>query len=457
MKKIILIFVILLISCMVFSEELYRIRIENSPEGLVQVSLDEGKNYSCVGRVKHPANKCGVGFMASGYIEGGTVCAVASHAIRIKIRPKEKYNLDFKSIPIFSILPIEFWTTPKGFGGHVAENSGIYTDIHTASSIFLNFAPFPESKVYQEYMGELYSLSENHIPALGYIYVICVEKPETEIDHIVFENIYGGDVIIDDDRVLTKVSRPVSGIGRYDATTYNSPGQINTAHGGVITIATSKLFPYSQKEGDKPETRGGFMIQPLHHAVRQGENKPQVMTIGEDPNVFEQEGKAPLYSKYINLWYYKDHPEASYYAELRLDDFNYIKMPTITGKVDNGLTKEYLYKHFKLNSKYGVTGVRVHIPKFNRELAEEYLNILNKSYHKNMKGNKSGKFVSKLTMPPGFAAGNYYVDGVYLGTVSDVQGVTVDTSSYSHGLHHFSFMAEEEGRYVALSEYFYVE
>ena len=459
MKKTLLILIILTLSITVFSEELYRIRIENSQNGLVQVSLDEGENYSCIGRVVHPANKCGVGFMASGYIEGGTVCATASHAIRIKIAPKSKYNLDFKSIPIFSILPKEFWTTPKGFGGHVAQNSGIYTDIHTAQGIFLNFAPFPETKVYEEFEGKLYTLNNNHIPKIGNVYVIPVNAPNTNLEYIDFKNVPGGNVTINSKELLTKVFTPVSAIGRYDATTYNSPGQLNTCHGGVITIATSKLFPYSQKEGDKPETRGGFMIQPVYHAIRQGEKKPQVMTIGLSTNNFEQEGQAPLYSSCMNLWYYQKHPESSYYAQLEIDNEKYINMPTLTGRIDNGLTKEYLNKYLKLNCKIGVTGVRLHIPKYNKELGVEYLNRLRSEYNSPLsKSFDTGEyFTPSISIPHSYGNCSYFVDGKMKGITSEVEKIKIFKGDFVSGLHHFQVTVSKNGENFNFSEYFFVK
>ncbi|MBQ0105273.1 MAG: hypothetical protein KBT47_04460 [Armatimonadetes bacterium] len=460
MKKILLIFLVLVISLICYSEEIYRIRIENSPGGLVQVSLDGGKNYYATGSVVHPADKCGVGFMASGYIEGGCVCAAASHAIRIKISPKDIYNLDFKSVPIFSVLPKEFWSVPKGFGGHVAGNSGIYTDIHTASGIFLNFAPFPNTAVFQEYKGELYPIGEGHIPSVGNVYVIPVLRPETEKGYICFENFSGGDVTLLNGDILTKVHTPVSAIGRYDATTYNSPGQLNTVHGGVITIATSKLFPYSQKEGDKPETRGGFMIQPLYHAIRQGEKKPQVMTIGRSETSFEQEGQAPLYSQNINLWYFPKHLENSYYAELKVDD-RYIPMPTITGREDRGLTKEFLNNKLNMNCERGVTGVRIHIPEFDRNIWEEYLKNISGEYNKKFADkyrNASYVYVPKPNIPSAYGFGVYYVDGKPKGMTSDFGDIKIDTKNYIPGLHSFSLVAENSyGEEIVFSDCFLVK
>lgn len=457
MKKILFILFILLLNTILFAKdenEIYRIRVENSVGGLVQVSLDGGDNYYAVGSVLYSANKFGQGFMASSYIESGCVCAVASHALRVKISSLDKYNKDFKSNKIFSIVPKEFMTIPKGYGGYSAPNSAIYTDIHTGTGIFLNFAPFPETKVYEEINGNLRPLTQNHSVNEGNIYVIPVLDPKNNIDNIDFENIKGGNIIVNDKDLLSKVVSPLGGVGRYDGTTYNAPGQINTAHGGVITVATSQKFPFSQKEGDKPETRGGFMIQPFYHAKRQNEIKPQVMTIGEVKDDFDLEGTAPLYSSNINLWYYPEHLESSYYVQLKVDD-RYINVPTITGKVDNAFTKEYLNKNFNLNLKEDIKGIRINIPKFNKNLAEEYLLKISNEYNKKEKNrfkDESEYFKPSITLPNNYNF-SYYIDGKFKGMTNNIQNISVKKSDYVKGMHHFLLVSDN----LKFSDYFYSE
>jgi len=465
LKKIFFTLLFIMIVTSAFAgEEIYRIRLENRVDGLIQVSLNKGTDYYTLGSVKHPANDVGVGFMASGYMKGSSVAATATHAIRIKISPTSKYNTDFKNIKIFSIIPKEFWDTPTGFGGHVAGSSGIYTDINAGSSIFLNFSPFPESNVFIEYKGNLFSLSTNYIPQTSDVYVIVVEKPKDKIDYIDFDNIKNGNVTInssDKKKNLTTVYGPMSAVGRYDGTTYNYPGQINTAHGGVITIATSAKFPYSVKEGDNLETRGGFMIQPIYHAIRQDETKPQVMTIGTDTTNFGLEGTEPLYSGYINLWYYPNNLSKSYYAKLKIDD-KYWNIPPITGKIDNAFTKEYLKEKLDIDSKNGVTGVRLYIPEFDLTLATSYLNECVDNFNKNInKDNidKNNIFKPKLkTLPKAANIYSFFVDGRFKGMTSTTDNIYVQKNDFVKGLHHLQIVAtSEDGEETSESKYFYTD
>lgn len=457
MKKIIFFIIFLFLSLSLFGEELYRIRITNSENGLVQVSLDGGNTYYATGLVKQPAGRASQGFMASGYINGGCVCAAASHAIRIKVFPKEKYNEDFKNVSIFSVTAKEFWTDPKGFGGYSSPNSSILTDIHTATGIFSNFAPFPDTQVYSEEKGKLIPIDDTHEVSEGNVYVIPVERPETEDTFIEFENTPGGSVLLNNSKI-TEVFKPFKGIGRYDGTTYNSPGQINTAHGGVITIATSPLFSYKTKEGGKTETRGGFMIQPVRHAFRQTETKPQVMTVGKDQNETEQEGKAPLYSKNIGLWFYLNYPEHSYYAEPKIDS-SYIKMPSVTGKNDNAFTKEYLNGKLGIKCGQGLTGVRIHIPKFSRELSEKYLNYICGEFekeHRELCRNTDRFFTPNLNISSDLYCLSYYTDGVFCGIINNPEDIKIDTEKYYHGLHSLLVVAETaKGMTIKFSENFF--
>ena len=66
------------------TQELYRIRIRNSPGGFVQVSMDAGQRYFTVGRVKIAANARSTGFAAASYMPEETVAATSIHGLRIK-------------------------------------------------------------------------------------------------------------------------------------------------------------------------------------------------------------------------------------------------------------------------------------------------------------------------------------------------------------------------------------
>ena len=466
-KRILNVFVFLFllsISTSLFADEIYRIRIENIEKGLIQVSMDGGDTYYAVGRVLQAATNIKEGFMASEYIDGCSVVATSTHGIRIKISPNEKFGKDFKDVRLFSLVPEEFYVKPTGFGGHVAGSSGIYTDISAGTSIFLNQSPFAGSNIYLENNGQLTSISENHIPKLGDIYVILVNYKSSNIANIDFENKENGVITItrkdSSSYVLGNVIRPVLAIGRYDGTTFNEPGQINTAHGGVITISSSKKFPSGTKEGENPETRGGFMIQPYYHTVKQGENKPQVMVVGKKGTSYDLEGTAPLYLETINLWYYKDSPESSFKIYVKIDHNQWEEMPEITGRFDNGLTPEHLNKVFKnRNIKVGITDIRLQIPEFNKNLCfDDLKKYTEKLTQKTLKqGAIPVEKMFPINIPNHMKNAEYYtiiVDGQMRFMGKDT--FSLNTSKMPNGVHNLIINAKIPEGILTQSRYFLV-
>lgn len=436
-----------------YGEELYRIRIENAEKGLVQVSLDKGINYYATGRVKQHANGVKQGFLAADYVTAGQVAATSSHGLRIKVSPDSKFMSQLEDVKIFSIVPNEFYTKPDGFGGHVAGSSGIYTDIPAASSIFANHAPISGNTVYLEENGMLKPISTNYSPKLGDIIVIIVDAPTYNIKYADFENRAGGNVTITqkDGKVInyTKVVKPVLGIGRYDGTTFDENGQINTAHSGVITVDSSPKLPAGTVEGDNPETRGGFMIQPYYHTIRQGEDKPQVMIIGSPNNKYELEGTAPFYSKNVALWYYENAADKSFHALVKIDSGNWEPVPKITGRVDNGLTAQYLNIFFKnkRNIKIGVTDIRLVFPEFNAELSKAALvkdaNRLTQAVK--LMGATSAPANITPKVPNDLKNAKYYIvtlDGTARGMGDNLDKMTISTTNLVKGVHHINVYAK---------------
>lgn len=357
--------------------ELCRIRVHNSAQGPVQVSCDGGKSYTTVGRVIRPATGAVNGFPAAAYTPAGKVAATAVHGIRVKVGRKDK-GADSAQPPLtFSIVSEEFAKTPKGFGGHVPGKSGIYTDIPAGKSIFREFAPFVGNQVLlQDASRRLSPIPSGYSPMPGDVLVIVVERPARCPEEIVFENRTGGAVTARyaDGAVekIAEVIHPVGGVGRYDGTSYTGPGAINTNHGGVLTISTAPIARGLLQEGDGPERRGGFMIQPSKHAATQGTAPPQVMVIrppqlGGEP----LEGKPPLFCGCISLAYDPVNERNSYIAQVRIDDGEWRNMPVIVGKADDAFGSEYLNRIFagdgdRSKVHTGVTAIRIRFPVYDQ-------------------------------------------------------------------------------------------
>lgn len=387
--------------------EIYRIRIQNRPGGLVQVSIDGGKTWGTVGRVKVAANARMVGFAAASYAPHGTVAATAVHGLRIKTG-QAAMGVGKAQMPlIFSIVPRQYAELPVGYGGHVPRSSGIITDIDAGRSIFRNFAPFVGNRVFLERQRILEPLPEDYLPTTNDVFVIVVTRPDDTPSEIVFENKDGGKVtaVYPDglSKTITEVVRPVKGVGRYDGTTFTGVGAINTNHGGVITVSTAPICPPDTKEGGPVETRGGFMIQPYYHVCEQGEGSPQVMVVGpRDSSTPHLEGTPPLFFGYIGLSFYPDSPDASYRVQVQTDEGEWKNVPSIVGKVDDALSD--------------VTKIRILFPRYNptltrREMLREVSDYTEKLLKTGMSARKGEIRFSPSKPPRGTAVATLYVDG----------------------------------------------
>jgi hypothetical protein len=352
-------------------EEIFRIRVTNEAGGPVEVSVDGGAAYATVGRVTKPALSAIASFGAAAYVPAGSVAATAIHGIRIKT--VQMADGASRAPMTISIVPREFSRIPKGFGGHEASSSGMYTDIPSGTSIFRTFAPFVGSPVYLQQNSQLRQITPEYTPLAGDVFVIVVDKPASWPLSIEFENRVGGavtEVYPDGSKEeITKVVSPVTGVGRFDGTSYTGVGCINTNHGGVITVSTAPISDSSLLEGDGPERRGGFEIQPSYHSTTQPYQMPQAMVVGpEDAKSPAFEGKPPLFFGHLGLIYDPSDLANSFRVQIKVDGGQWEPMPTIAGKVDDaflagGMTAYCLQHGQKRSVKTGVTDIRIVFPK----------------------------------------------------------------------------------------------
>ena len=444
-------------------DESYRIRIRNQSEGLVQISLDKGVNWSAAGRVKHPANARIVGFMASSYAPHGTVAATATHGIRIKTG---QYSLGVgkaQKTMLFSIEPLQFASKPSGFGGHTSRSSGIYTDIYAGHSIFRNQSPYVGSPVYLEKQHRLAPLPEDYTPAVGDVFVIIVNRPGDQISSVEFQNKKQGSVVAKyangKQETIACVIKPVLGIGRYDGTTYTGVGAVNTNHSGVLTISNAPVCEPAIQEGGTQETRGGFMIQPAFHAAQQGEQSPQVMIVGpaslasQTPQI---EGTAPLFAGSINLTRYENSPQHSFRAEIRVDDGDWQAMPGIVGRFDDAFSPARLSSFLNRKITAGVTAIRLLFPEYDAALLANDLKQEASDYAKRVSGIR--KITGTTSIRPEKPAAEktmleFYLDGYLVLTSNNNREWQWDTTKSSNGLHEIEIVKDgsSERRIVMLA------
>ena len=320
----------------VATSETHRIRVVNAVDGAVQVSLDKGQTWQLVGRVTAPATESLPGYLATGYSQVGTIAATAVHGLRIRVG-----DTFHAYASLINILPREFSQTPVRFGGHVSGLSGIYTNIPTGTAIFRDLAPYAGSTVFLEAGdGRLSALPLNYVPQDGDALVIVVEQPINPLRQVVFENHAGGNVTATyadgTIRIVTHVLKAVTGVGRFDGTSYTGVGAINTNHSGVITVSTSPITTSSLLEGVGTERRGGFQIEPAYHNSQTDEaGAPSILVVGspDKKHMPDQEGTPPLFHGEIGLAWDSNDPKHSWVAQVRRGgpDAPWLPMPVLVG------------------------------------------------------------------------------------------------------------------------------
>ncbi len=301
--------------------ETERIRVLNVQGGPVQVSTDAGRTWRLVGRVTAPATESLAGYLASGYAPPGTVAATAVHGIRIRVG-----GLSSAYPKMINLVPREFATTLKTFGGHTSGASGIYTNIPTGTGIFRDLSPYVGSRVYLD-NDSLMPLPTGYVPRVGDTLAIVVKRPANPLTRVVFENRAGGDVTATyadgTGGVFTHVVKPLLGTGRFDGTSYTGVGALNTNHCGVITVSTAPISASHLLEGQGPERRGGFQIEPAYHNSQSEEaGAPMILVVGVPGRKFQmdQEGRPPLFSGYLDLAWDPQDPRHSWVADMQRGD-----------------------------------------------------------------------------------------------------------------------------------------
>jgi len=277
--------------CALDFKEDFRLRIHNDIGGSIEVSSNQGKDWRTLGFVLYPTNKTNPkGFTASKWAEAGCVAATSVNAIHIKVANPKK---------IFSILPKDFLSVPKGYHSYLSPDSAIYTDISAGSVIF--------GGEYSSFVGNRVLTEEARIAGplkIGQNFTILVDKPKEMPKEIDFENKFGGKVTIlypgQDPKIIGEVLRPVFGVGRFAGSRFISSGRIRANHPGVIDISMSV--------GDKV---GGFQIIPSNHAESPEMASSKILTqwmIVGSPKVqgVSLEGTAPLFKYFLKPEYNED-------------------------------------------------------------------------------------------------------------------------------------------------------
>ena len=283
-------------------QELYRLKIENRPEGAISVRTSADREWQQIGRVVQPVLRVNErGYTASQWGGNSTVVASAVNAIHLKVR-----DFNEQGGVIFSILPRHI-DSGKGlpYSSYSSPASSLQTDIKAGESIFGGkWSLLVGNPVFLQGEQELTPLPTDYSPVSGDVLVIKVLIPRNYPSAIIFENRYNGRVLLEypgrKPLVVARVLKPVVGIGRFIGTKDTPPGRIRANHSGVIDISTSLLGRV-----------GGFQIIPVEHSESPEMSNARLLTqwmivgpVGfEDPAL---RGHAPLFSEVLQPRYLEE-------------------------------------------------------------------------------------------------------------------------------------------------------
>lgn len=335
---------ILMLGSLIYAGDLFLISIENKANGEIKASINQGRSWVTLGKVIKQGKGVVKGFPASQWGKVGTVVAVSSYALHIKVSEDN----------IFSIISKEMQEIPPGFGGQLPGEAGILTDIKAGTLLFKDLAPPIGSKVYIKEGNMLNELTNLYSLKGGEEIFIIVEERELP-QGIVIENKNGGNVyVIRGGRrfPFAKVEKPLWGIGRFDGTEFTGVGRINTVHPGAITVSTVPA------EGGKFDNKlsGGFQIIPVENVLEDylTTSPPYLIIAPLDGNLA---GQYPLFDGTVGIWGFGSR---GYKVEASWDGIKWEEFPVLRGKIDDLAT--YLDKTYKGKYKGDIRLVRIVFP-----------------------------------------------------------------------------------------------
>lgn len=327
MKKI-LIFLLMFASC-ACAEDFIELRVPCVKNSEVTATLPGGERVSLGKVIMTPSKTNWPAYTASKWSEPSTVCATAVNAIHILLNVEEGRGRIISLVPSVTIAP--------------AAVAGAFfaIDAPAGTGIFGGFAPLTGSRVAIEHDGVEAPLSDT--PKDGDILIIRTRLPENpKIFMLDIENRPGGRVIahgVGGSKVIARVVRKVSGIGRFEGTKFQSVGRLRASHSGVIDISTSK-------RGDI----GGIQIMPLKHALISKEMinawlLTQWLIVSPLPDMPDLEGREPLFKnsfvpgtqlgdKLPDVW--SQYGRKSLIL-CRRDGGEWERLPATSGRVDDAL------------------------------------------------------------------------------------------------------------------------
>lgn len=331
------------------ASELYRIRITNQREGLVELSANGGDFWEALGKVRKPALGVSVASSTITTVAPGSIAGISRDRLLLRLADSGDTR---RSLQVLA-------------DGDPGNSASVLTDIPVSGPLFRTLAPPIGSAVQLEKGGRLEPLPPGFAPRDGDRFVILVRRDEDPVPPVVtIENKENGAVTIlgasGVPRLVGRVRQALKGIGRYAQTERAGLGCVLSWTPTAILVSTSAE---RRTVGAGAEERGGFVIQPAEPSLR-GTTHPAsqllIEAIAPGPDL-QKPSVSALFGLTASLSSSDPADARPTRVEIKIDDGEWEACPDLKGTLDGeGFTRALQTAIGpKRTLKSGITHVRI--------------------------------------------------------------------------------------------------
>lgn len=328
-------------------KELYRVRVVNRSGGAVEVSADEGLNWSPLGTVTRPASAVALSGSILGTVPAGTVAAVGPEHLLLRTPGDRGF---VKSLQVLA-------------KGQPASAATIATDIPVRGPLFRYLAPPVGSQLLLEQGDQLRPLAMNYIPRVGDALILQVPLPPPgDPPTLTLENRANGEVVLATTggipQVVGRVKQPLKGIGRYAGTERAGAGAVLCWSPTTVLVSTAGTTRRLDPDGQPLEERGGFVIQPAEPKLQGATNPASQMLVEALPEAGVRPPVARFFGLPVPLSTGDPLDPKPTRVEVRIDNGDWQPMPDLRGVVPEEEMPRALQAAGAREAKTGITHLR---------------------------------------------------------------------------------------------------